>query len=121
MAYPLSSLKYFGPSAVKDFTLSGLLMGQQSGGVGTAFGLGSRRRLYLILRGHVRWEIPVSFIAGVLITAFSSGGQPGQFGGPFFHLLTGLDPARRFFLAGEDSSSPVNWVPCCWQVRWQVS
>jgi Na+-translocating ferredoxin:NAD+ oxidoreductase subunit D len=112
MAYPLSSLKYFGPSAVEDFTLYGLLMGQQSGGVGTVFGLGLiAGGLYLILRGHVRWEIPVAFLAGVLVTAFFfQGANPAKFGGPLFHLLTGSTLLGAFFLAGEDSSSPVNRI-----------
>jgi electron transport complex protein RnfD len=113
MAYPLSSLKYFGPSAVKDFTLSGLLMGQQSGGIGTAFGLGLiAGGLYLILRGHMRWEIPASFIAGLLITAFLfQMADPAKYGSPFFHLLTGSTLLGAFFLAGDDSSSPVNRIP----------
>ncbi|MEW6665877.1 MAG: RnfABCDGE type electron transport complex subunit D [Thermodesulfobacteriota bacterium] len=113
MAYPLSSLKYFGPPAVEDFTLCGLLMGQQSGGVGTVFGLGLiAGGLYLILRGHLRWEIPVSFIVGVLVTAvFFQAANPAKFGSPLFHLLTGSTLLGAFFLAGDDSSSPVNRIP----------
>jgi electron transport complex protein RnfD len=112
MAYPLSSLKYFGPAAVEDFSLTGLLLGQQSGGVGTAFGLGLiAGGVYLILRGHLRWEIPVSFIAGVLLTAsLFHAANPAKYGDPFFHLLAGSTLLGAFFLAGEDSSSPVNCI-----------
>ena len=40
MAYPLGSAKYFGASSVAAFTPAALLMGKQSGGIGTTFGLG---------------------------------------------------------------------------------
>jgi electron transport complex protein RnfD len=113
MIYPLAAMKYFGPAAVEDFSLGGLLTGQQAGGIGTTFGLGLiLGGIYLILRGHVRWEIPVFFIAGVLITAFFfHAANPAKFGSPLFHLLAGSTLFAAFFLAGEDSSSPVNFVP----------
>ncbi|MDQ1334740.1 MAG: H+/Na+-translocating ferredoxin:NAD+ oxidoreductase subunit [Thermodesulfobacteriota bacterium] len=113
MAYPPASLKYFGASAVEDFTVWGLLMGRQSGGIGTTFGLGLiAGGLYLILRGHVRWEIPASFIAGILITAsLFHVSDPARYGAPIFHLLTGSTLLAAFFLIGEDSSSPVNRIP----------
>lgn len=113
MIYPLAGLKYFGAAAVGDFSLGGLLLGQQVGGIGTTFGLGLIvGGIYLILRGHLRWEIPVSFIAGVLITAFFfHSANPAKFGSPLFHLLTGSTLFAAFFLVGEDSSSPVNFIP----------
>lgn len=113
MAYPPASLKYFGTQAVEHFTVWGLLMGRQTGGIGTTFGLGLiAGGVYLILRGHVRWEIPASFIAGLLVTAFFFHlSSPAKYGTPIFHLLTGSSLLAAFFLIGEDSSSPVNRIP----------
>ena len=113
MAYPLSALKNFGISVVPNYILSGLFMGQQSGGIGATFGLGLIiGGLYLILRGYIRWEISLSFIAGVLLTALLFNiTDPSQYAGPIFHLVTGYTLIGAFFLATEDSSSPVNFLP----------
>ncbi len=37
--------------------------------------------------------------------------DPEKFANPVFHLLTGYTLIGAFFLATEDSSSPVNFVP----------
>jgi electron transport complex protein RnfD len=113
MAYPLTALKNFGVSVIPNYSLSGLLMGQQSGGVGTAFGLGLIiGGLYLIWRGHIRWEISFSFLVGIFVTALVFNlSDPGNYTGPVFHLLTGYTLIGAFFLATEDSSSPVNFKP----------
>lgn len=113
MIYPLAALKYFGVSAVTDFNLTDLLLGRQVGGIGAAFGIGLiLGGLYLIARGFIRWEIPVSFIAGIFLTALIFNmADAGKYAGPAFHLLTGYTLIGAFFLATEDSSSPVNFVP----------
>ena len=113
MAYPLWSAKYFGPEAVSHFSMFDLLAGQQIGGIGATFGLGLiAGGIYLIARGIVRWEIPVSFLAGVFVTAFIFHvAAPDRYAGPLFHLFTGYTLLGAFFLAPEDSSSPVNFVP----------
>ena len=113
MAYPLATLKYFGVEAVSDFGVGGLLMGAQIGGIGSTFGLGLIvGGIYLILRGVIRWEIALSFLAGVFITALIfNAANPDVYAGPFFHLLTGYTLIGAFFLATEDSSSPVNFIP----------
>ncbi len=113
MAYPLGTLKHFGTSAITDLGYSGLLMGQQSGGIGATFGLGLIiGGIYLILRGNIRWEIPVSFLAGVFVTALLFNiSDPDIYGSPLFHILTGYTLIGAFFLATEDSSSPVNFIP----------
>jgi electron transport complex protein RnfD len=113
MVYPLAAIKGFGVSAVSDYTIKGLLMGQQTGGIGTTFGLGLIiGGLYLMMRGHIRWEISLSFLAGIFVTAllFNISG-PDKYANPVFHLLTGYTLIGAFFLATEDSSSPVNFVP----------
>jgi len=113
MAYPLASLKHFGVFAISDFKPAALLMGQQSGGIGAVFGLGLiLGGIYLIIRGCIRWEIPVSFLAGIWVTAFLFNmADPAKYAAPAFHLLTGYTLIGAFFLATEDSSSPVNFIP----------
>jgi electron transport complex protein RnfD len=113
MVYPLAALKHLGTSAVSDYTAAGLLMGRYSGGIGATFGLGLIiGGIYLILRGMIRWEISVSFLAGVFVTAFLFHiSDTEKYVGPLFHLLTGYTLIGAFFLATEDSSSPVNFVP----------
>ena len=113
MVYPLAAIKGFGVSAVSDYTSQGLLMGQQTGGIGTTFGLGLIvGGLYLMLRGHIRWEISLSFLAGIFVTALLFNiSDPEKYANPVFHLLTGYTLIGAFFLATKDSSSPVNFVP----------
>ncbi len=114
MAYPLATVKHFGTEAVAGITSADLLWGRQSGGIGTTFGLGIIiGGVYLIARGFIRWEIVLSFLAGILVTAlmFSIFGDSSQYAGPMFHLLTGYTLIGAVFLATEDSSSPVNFLP----------
>lgn len=113
MAYPLSDLKFFGISIVPNYTIFGLLMGKQSGGIGSSFGIGLiLGGVYLILRGYIRWEISLSFLAGLFLTALLFNiSEPTKYAGPLFHLATGYSLIGAFFLATEDSSSPVNFLP----------
>ncbi|MFC1863655.1 RnfABCDGE type electron transport complex subunit D, partial [Thermodesulfobacteriota bacterium] len=120
MVYPLGLMKQaIGvdtiavADAVSDFSIGGLLIAQQSGGIGSTFGLGLiAGGLYLILRGHIRWEISVSFLVGIFITALLFNiADSEKYAGPVFHLLTGYTLIGAFFLAPEDSSSPANFVP----------
>ena len=113
MAYPLGALKHFGVSSVSYYNLPDLLMGRQTGGIGSTFGLGLIiGGLYLILRGHIRWEISLSFLAGVFLTALIFNiADADEYAGPMFHILTGYTLIGAFFLATEDSSSPVNFIP----------
>ena len=113
MAYPLVTAKYFGVSAVQNYSFADLLIGRQSGGIGSVSGLGLIiGGIYLILRGHIRWEISVSFLAGLFITALIFNlSDPEKYASPVFHLLTGYTLIGAFFLATEDSSSPVNLIP----------
>ena len=112
MIYPLAAVKGFGPSAVANYSMPGLLIGQQSGGIGATFGLGlTIGGLYLILRGFIRWEISLSFLVGVFMTALVFNiADPEKYANPLFHLLTGYTLIGAFFLITEDSSSPVNFI-----------
>ena len=113
MTYPLATLKYLGAEAVSEYSAGALLMGCHTGGIGATFGLGLiLGGIYLILRGLIRWEIAISFLAGVFITALLFNmADPAAYAGPVFHLLTGYTLIGAFFLATEDSSSPVNFIP----------
>jgi electron transport complex protein RnfD len=111
--YPLAAAKYFGAESVAKFSLTDLLMGEQLGGIGATFGLGLLiGGIYLMLRGFIRWEISLTFLAGVYLAAFVFNlVDPARFAPPVFHLLTGYTLIGAFFLATEDSSSPVNFIP----------
>jgi len=112
-AYPLTQLKFFGPSSIDIYGAWDLLLGRQMGGVGAIFGLGLIiGGLYLIINRVIRWEIPISFLLGVFVAAMAfSIGDPDRFAGPVIHLVTGYTLIGAFFLATEDSSSPVQFVP----------
>ncbi|MCF8110425.1 MAG: RnfABCDGE type electron transport complex subunit D [Desulfobacteraceae bacterium] len=111
-AYPLVLYKFQGTGAL-DFGMMDLLLGRQTGGIGATFGLGLiLGGIYLIIRGFIRWEISVSFLAGIFITALCFNlCNPEIYASPGFHLLTGFSLIGAFFLATEDSSSPVHFFP----------
>jgi electron transport complex protein RnfD len=111
--YPPAALKAFGPDAITKINLGDLFLGRQVGGIGTTCGLALiLGGLYLMARGLMRWEIPIAFIAGLVITAsIFHMANASRFAGPMFHLLTGYALFGAFFLATDDSSSPVNTVP----------
>ncbi len=113
MVYPLGAVKQLGAAAAANYNYMDLLMGMQSGGIGSTFGLGLIiGGIYLILRGQIRWEICVSFLLGIWITAqLFSMADPDKYADGIFHILTGYTLIGAFFLATEDSSSPVNFIP----------
>jgi electron transport complex protein RnfD len=112
-ADPLVALKAFGPGAISGYDLGDLIVGLQIGGIGATSGLALiAGGGYLIARGFMRWEVPVAFIAGLVVTAFLfSIADPASFAGPAFHLFTGYTLIGAFFLATEDASSPVYPIP----------
>jgi len=111
--YPLVLAKSFGAGAVEGFNALDLLLGRQIGGIGTSCVLGLIiGGIYLMLRGYIRWEIVVSFIVGMFVTAFCFHQvNPDVYASGSFHLLTGYSMLGAFYLATEDSSSPVNFIP----------
>lgn len=111
---PLGVLKFQGPLQAMDlFTVTDLFMGRQVGGIGAVFGLGLLvGGVYLILRGYARIEITLSFIVGILVTAYCFQlADPQKYAGPMIHLMSGYTLLGAFFLATENSSSPVNRIP----------
>jgi electron transport complex protein RnfD len=111
--YPLSLSKNLGTAAVADFTTLNLLLGRQVGGIGSTFGLGLiGGGLYLMAKGYIRWEISLSFLGGIFLSALAFHlAAPAQYAGPMFHLLTGYTLIGAFFLLPESASSPVNPIP----------
>lgn len=111
---PLAALKLQGAAAVADlFPLGDLIMGKQVGAMGSTFGLGLIiGGIYLILKGYIRWEISVSFILGIIVTAYCFKlANPETYAGPMIHLFSGYTLMGAFFLATENSSSPANRIP----------
>lgn len=110
--HPLVALKAMGPSALENISLTDLLLGRQIGGIGSTCGLALIiGGLYMIIRGYTRPEVPLAFIAGLFVTAtIFHMADPVKYAGPFFHLLAGYTLIGAFFLATDDSSSPVNRV-----------
>jgi len=113
MLAPLAAVKLKGAGAADMFSISNLLMGKEVGSIGATFGIGLIfGGIYLILKGYIRWEIVVSFIAGIVLTALLFHlSDPDTYANPFFHLFSGYTLIGAFFLATENSSSPVNKVP----------
>lgn len=96
----------------------GQLMGHQPGGLGATFGLGLVvGGVYLMLRGYIRWEISLSFLAGIIVSAlcyplYQTGGHAWMMHHfLMYHLLGGYSLAAAFFLATDDKTSPVHFIP----------
>ena len=113
MAYPLAALKNFGVSGIEQYSIADFLVGRQSGGIGATFGIGLiLGGVYLMIRGFIRWEISIAYLVGVFVTAqLFNMMDPTRYADPLFHIFTGYTLVGAFFLAPEDSSSPVNFVP----------
>jgi electron transport complex protein RnfD len=111
--YPLGLAKHFGSASLESIRLVDLLIGRQIGGLGATFGIGLIiGGIYLMIRGFIRWEISLTFLAAIYVTALLFNQiDAARFVGPGVHLLSGYTLIGAFFLATEDSSSPVNGVP----------
>lgn len=110
---PLSELKYFGLDAISSVTPMSLLLGENLGALGASQALmvlvGG---VYLLSRGVLRWFIPVSFLAGVVLTGLVYNLiDPQLYASPLFHLLSGSTLLAAFFLMPYPSSSPVWRLP----------
>lgn len=110
--YATAAMKGLGGAVADKYSTMDLFLGKQVGGIGATSGLAILiGGIYLIARGFIRWEIPVSFLAGVAITAMIFQAiDPGRFASPEMHILTGFTMIGAFFLATDDSSSPVNFT-----------
>lgn len=110
---PLSELKYFGVEAVANISPVSLLLGENLGALGASQGLlillaGA----VLMAMGVLRWFIPLSFLAGVLVTGLIYNViDPQIYASPVFHLLSGSTLLAAFFLMPYPSSSPAWRLP----------
>jgi len=109
----LQELKYFGLDNVQTMDLPSLLFGNQLGGLGEVHVLALLAgAAFLLIRRHIRWEIPTGFITGLLTTAFIYQLiDPAAYAPPLFHLLAGGAIFGAFFLATDAASSPVGCIP----------
>ena len=110
---PLSELKFFGLDAIASISPMSLLLGENLGALGASQAamvlLGG---VYLLARGLVRWFIPVSFLAGVLVTGLVYNLiDPQVHASALFHLLSGSTLLAAFFLMPYPSSSPAWRIP----------
>jgi electron transport complex protein RnfD len=110
MQYPLAVLKAQGASALSKFALYDLFLGKQTGGIGAAtivwILLGG---LYLVIRGLIRWQIPVFFLVGAAaLSGIFWMTDQATYASPIFHILTGNMMIGAFFLSTDNGSSPVN-------------
>jgi electron transport complex protein RnfD len=110
---PLSELKFFGHEAITDVSTVSLLLGGNLGALGASQAimiiLGGA---FLMACGLLRWYIPVSFLAGVLLTGLVYNLiDPLLYASPVFHLLSGSTLLAAFFLMPYPSSSPAWRIP----------
>jgi electron transport complex protein RnfD len=110
LQYPLAVLKAKGSAALSPFDPVALFLGKQTGGIGASaiicLLLGG---LYLVIRGAIRWEVPLCFLLGVLtVSGIFWLADKAAYASPLFHLVTGNVMIGAFFLSTENGSSPVN-------------
>lgn len=110
---PLQQLKFFGLQSTDMLDTTNLFLGEQLGGLGAvqivALLAGG---LFLLVRRHITWEIPASFLVGVAGAAFIYQLiDPNAYASPLFHLVSGGTVFGAFFLATEPASSPIGRIP----------
>lgn len=110
---PLQQLKFFGLESIQSLDSVNLIMGNQLGGLGevqiAALLAGGA---FLLVRRHISWEIPFSFLGGVIITAWIYQMiDANAYASPLFHLLSGGTIFGAFFLATDPSASPIGRIP----------
>lgn len=110
---PLSELKFFGLDAISSISNTSLLLGENLGALGASqAAMVLLAGVYLMARGLLRWFIPVSFLAGVLIAGLVYNLiDPQVHATPLFHLLSGSTLLAAFFLMPYPSSSPAWRIP----------
>jgi electron transport complex protein RnfD len=110
---PLASLKHVGVTVIDKYPIEDLLLGRYGGGIGSSCGAALiTGGAYLIISGHIRAEIAISYILGLTLTATAFHWYAAeQYADPLFHLLTGYSLMGAFLLATDDASSPVHAMP----------
>ncbi len=113
MIEPMRLVKTLGVGAESQYNFLDLLLGKQIGGVGNAMVLWLLiGGLCLVVARQVPWQIPLSCLVGVVVTALLLQWLAGDRAAtPLFHLLAGSTILLAFFLAPEHTTSPVNPWP----------
>jgi electron transport complex protein RnfD len=106
-------VKTLGAGASSSFAPVDLLLGYQVGGVGNGLVLWLLLGgVLLVLVRQVPWQIPLGFLGGVVGCAwFLNLVAPGTAAPPLFQVLAGSTVLTAFFLAPEQTTSPVNPWP----------
>lgn len=97
------------PALFYSYRLVDLFLGSQAGPLGTVCGLAILMGgIFLLVRGVIRWHIPLSFLCGVALFAGVLRLINADLFPPVsFHLLGGGVLMGAFFLAPEPVTSPV--------------
>ncbi len=110
---PWRLVKTLGAGASSSFSPQDLLLGNQVAGVGNGLVLWLLLGgLLLVLVRQVPWQIPLGFLAGVVACAWALNAvAPDAAAPPLFQVLAGSTVLTAFFLAPEQTTSPVNPWP----------
>jgi electron transport complex protein RnfD len=105
---PLMAVKE-DPALLYSYELSDLFLGAKASAVGTGCGLAILiGGLFVLLRGMIRWHIPVAFLFGVaLFAGILRFINPDLYPPVTFQLISGGVLLGAFFLAPEPTTSPV--------------
>lgn len=90
-------------------SLSKIFFGQIGGCIGeTSALLLILGGLFLLYKGYIGWEIPVSYIGSVALLAWIFGGTAGAFSGNIlFHIFSGGLMLGAFYMATDMVTSPI--------------
>jgi electron transport complex protein RnfD len=105
---PLMAVKE-DPALLYSYELTDLFWGAKAAALGTGCGLAILiGGLFVMLRGMIRWHIPVAFLVGVaLFAGILRFINPDLYPPVAFHLISGGVLLGAFFLAPEPTTSPV--------------
>jgi RnfABCDGE-type electron transport complex D subunit len=105
---PLMAIKE-DPALFYSYELTELFLGAKAAAVGTGCGLAILiGGLFVLIRGMIRWHIPVAFLFGVaLFAGILNVINPDLYPPVSFHLVSGGVLLAAFFLAPEPTTSPV--------------
>lgn len=92
-----------------DFDLTAAFLGNMPGSLGETSALAILLGgLYLLWRGHVRWDIPVSMLGTIaLVSGIFWWLDPSRYQSPWFHLCTGGVMLAAWFMATDMVTSPL--------------
>ena len=105
---PLMAVKE-DPALLYSYELGDLFLGAKAAALGTGCGLAILiGGLFVMLRGMIRWHIPVAFLCGVaLFAGILRFINPDLYPPVTFQLISGGVLLGAFFLAPEPTTSPV--------------